>query len=145
MSEVNKAIVRRVFDEYLNRHNTALHSELYGADSVYRAPGVGELRGEAHRQFLLSVLSAFPDGRFTVDDLLAEGDKVVSRWTFVGTHRGEFMGIAPTGKQVTNTGTTIGRIVNGKIVEEWAERDSLGLMQQLGAVTTAKVEEHVAA
>ena len=140
----NKAVIRRLFDEYLNPHNADLESELY-CDAVYRAPGVGELKGEAHRQFLLSIFSAFPDARWHLVDQIAEGDKVASRWLFEGTHRGEFMGAAPTGKQVTVTGMTINRIVNGKIVEEWAERDSLGLMQQLGAVTTAKVEEHVAA
>jgi steroid delta-isomerase-like uncharacterized protein len=144
MIEVNKAVVRRLFDEYLNRHNAALESELY-ADAVFRAPAVGELRGEAHRQFLLSVFSAFPDAHYSLDDQFAEGDKVASRWTFVGTHRGEFMGAAPTGKQVTLAGMTINRVVDGKIVEEWAQWDTLGLLQQLGAVPTAKVEEHIAA
>ena len=143
MIEDNKATVRRLFDEYLNRHDAALESELY-ADAVFRAP-VGELRGEAHLQFVLSIFSAFPDVHYDLVDQIAEGDKVASRWRCVATHRGEFMGVAPTGKQVTVTGLTINRILNGKIVEEWAEWDNLGLMQQLGVVTTAKVEEHIAA
>jgi len=143
MIEDNKATVRRLFDEYLNRHDTALESLLY-ADAVFRAPA-GELRGEAHRQFLLSIFSAFPDVHYDLVDQIAEGDKVASRWRCVATHRGEFMGVAPTGKRVTVTGLTINRIVNGKIVEEWAEWDNLGLMQQLGAVAPVRVEEHVAA
>jgi len=75
---------------------------------------------------------AFPDVRLTIEDMVAEGDKVAVRWAWSGTHRGEYMGIAPTGKEVTYTGITIHRITGGKIVESWDEVDNLGLMQQLG-------------
>jgi predicted ester cyclase len=82
---------------------------------------------------MASLLAAFPDGRWTIEDQVAEGDKVVTRWSFTGTHQGELMGIAPTGKQVTTSGMVIDRIVEGKIVEEREEWDTLGMMQQMGA------------
>jgi steroid delta-isomerase-like uncharacterized protein len=144
MSAVNKAVIRRVLEEGMNKRNLSVIDELY-ADCVYHSPAVGELRGEAYRQFVKSVIDAFPDARMTVKDQLAEGDKVLTRWSLTATHRGEFMGIAPTGKQVSITGMCIDNIVNGKIVEEWEEWDSLGMMQQLGIVAKAKVEAPVAA
>jgi predicted ester cyclase len=133
MSEANKALARRVIEELFTNHNVALIDEFF-PDCVYRAPAVGELRGEAYKQFLTQVLAAFPDGRWTVEDQVAEGDKVVTRWSFTGIHRGNLMGIAPTGKQVTTSGVMIDRIVGGKIAEEWEEYDALGMMQQLGAI-----------
>ena len=79
-------------------------------------------------------LAAFPDAQFTIEDLIAEGDKVAARATLRGTHRGEFMGIAPTGKHVTLTSISINRIEEGKMAEMWDNSDVLGLLQQLGAV-----------
>ena len=79
-------------------------------------------------------LAAFPDGRTTTDDLVAEGDKVVERFTFVGTQKGDFMGIPASGKQVRVTGMSIFRIANGKIVEHWGENDAMGLLMQLGVL-----------
>jgi len=133
MSETNKALVRRVIEEYFNKRNVGVFDEVY-ADCVYRAPGVGELRGEAYRQFVASALAAFPDGRWTIEDQVAEGDKVVTRWTFLGTHQKEIMGIAATGRQVRISGIVIDRIVGGRIAEEWEEYDMLGMMQQLSAL-----------
>ena len=78
--------------------------------------------------------SAFPDMQLTIEDQIAEGDKVVTRWTARGTHQGELMGIPPTGKQATVTGITVGRVANGKFVESWSNFDALGMMQQLGVV-----------
>ena len=78
--------------------------------------------------------AAFEDGMVTIDDMIAEGDLVVTRWTGRGTHTGELMGIAPTGKEVTVSGITIARLANGKIAEEWELMDALGMMVQLGAV-----------
>jgi len=133
MCEANKALARRVIEELFTQHNVALIDELF-PDCVYRAPAVGELRGEAYRQFLTSVLAAFPDGRWIVEDQVAEGDKVVTRWSFTGIHQGTLMGISPTGKHVTASGVMIDRIVGGKIAEEWEEYDAFGMMQQLGVV-----------
>jgi steroid delta-isomerase-like uncharacterized protein len=145
MSEENKALVRRVIEEGFNKRNVALFDELF-ADCVYRGPGVGELRGEAYRQFLASVVAAFPDGCWTIEDQVAEGDKVATRWTFIGTHQRELMGIAPTGRQLTLSGMMMDRVVGGKIAEEWEEYDALGMMQQLGALPPlAKAEDRAAA
>jgi steroid delta-isomerase-like uncharacterized protein len=145
MSEANKALARRVIEELFTKHNVELIDEFF-PDCVYRAPAVGELSGEAYKQFLTQVLAAFPDGRWTVEDQVAEGDKVVTRWSFTGIHRGNLMGIALTGKQVKTSGVMIDRIVGGKIAEEWEEYDALGMMQQLGAVPSmGKAEDKTAA
>jgi predicted ester cyclase len=145
MSEANKALVRRVIEEGFNKRNLALLDELY-AGCVYYSPATGELKPEALRQFWASVLAAVPDGRYTVEDQVAEGDKVVTRWSSTGTHQGELMGIAPTDKQFTTSGMRIDRIVEGKIVEEREESDTLGFFQQLGVVPPlAKAEDKAAA
>ena len=145
MSEANKALARRVIEELFTKHNVELIDEFF-PDCVYRAPAVGELSSEAYKQFLTQVLAVFHDGRWTVEDQVAEGDKVVTRWSFTGIHRGNLMGIAPTGKQVTTSGVMIDRIVGGKIAEEWEEYDALGMMQQLGAVPSmGKAEDKTAA
>jgi steroid delta-isomerase-like uncharacterized protein len=143
-TDANMALVRHVFEEGFNKGSLALFDEHY-ADCVYHAPAVGELRGEAYRQFLTVLLAAFPDGRWTIQDQLAGGDKVVTRWSFTGTHRGELMGLAPTGKQVTGSGIVISRIAGGKVVEEWEEWDTLGLVQQLSTPPLAKAEDKAAA
>ena len=133
MSEVNKAVLRQLFDDCLNRHNSAIYAAVY-SDVTYRAPAIGELHGDSHRAFLLSWFAAFPDSHWNVEDQIADGNKVVTRWTFIGTHRGTFMGIAPTEKQVVLDGIRIDRIVGGKIVEEWEQWDTLSMMQQLDVV-----------
>jgi steroid delta-isomerase-like uncharacterized protein len=144
-TEANKALVRRMIEEGWNKHNLALLDELY-ADCVYYNPATGEIKGEALKQFLASMLVAFPDIRFTIEDLVAEGDKVVTRWSCTGTHRGEFMGLAPTGKQLTPSALDIFRIVEGKVVEERVEFDTLRFFQQLGALPPlAKAEDKAAA
>jgi steroid delta-isomerase-like uncharacterized protein len=132
MSEENKAIVRHLIEEVINKGNLALFDEVYG-DCVYCSPATGELKREALRQFVASLLAAFPDGQWKIEDQVAEGDKVATRWSFTGTHQGQLMGMAPTGKRVTCSGMVIDRIIDGKIVEEREEWDALGMMQQLGA------------
>ena len=93
------------------------------------------IRGrDGYRQFVDTYQSAFADARVTIDDQIAEGGQVVTRWTGRGTHTGELMGIAPTGKEVTVSGITISRLENGKIAEEWELMDALGMLVQLGAV-----------
>jgi len=144
MSEINKAIICRVVEEGINKHNNAVFAELY-PNCLYHSSATGDLKGEAHRKFMDSILTAFPDGQETVQDQLAEGDKVMTRWTFTATHKGMFMGIAATGKKFTITGVCIDRIVGGKIVEEWEEWDALGMMRQLGVAPVAQVETKIAA
>jgi steroid delta-isomerase-like uncharacterized protein len=134
-----------MFEEGWNKHSLALLDELY-ADCVWYRPETGELKGEALKQFVASVYAAFPDIRFTIQDQVAEGDKLVTRWSCTATHQGEFMGLAPTGKQVATSGMTISRIVEGKFVEVRQESDTLGLLQQLGAVPPlAKAQDKAAA
>ena len=138
MSEANKALVRRFYEEVLERGNLALVDELFASNYVYHEPAVGEVKGpEGIKQLAAMYRTAFPDLRMTIEDLVAEGDKVVSRWTGRGTHRGELMGVAPTGKEMTVTGVVISRIIGGKFVEDWENYDTLGMMQQLGALPAA--------
>ncbi len=132
-TEENKALVRRWGEEVWGKGNLAAIDELLAADIVfnYPPPGVAPNR-EAYKQTVTMYHVALPDIQYTVEDMIAEGDKVAVRWTGRGTQKGEFMGIAPTGKQVTITGNSILRIAGGKIVEEWTEEDILGVLQQLG-------------
>ncbi len=132
MSEKNKAIIRRVFEELLNQGDMSVIDEIDAPNFVWRGPGGQEVKGpEAHKQLAGSFLKAFPDLHFTVEDMIAEGDKVVVRWTMRGTHQGDLMGIAPTGKQVTLPGILISRIAEGRVVEDWDSFDRLDMMQQL--------------
>jgi len=133
--EENKALIRRFTEEFRNRGNLAVADELLAPDYVLHA-GLGpDIRGpEGCKQDIIAVRSAFPDFHVTIDEMVAEGDKVAYRWTMRGTHRGEFTGITPTGKQVTGWGMSIDRIVGGRIVETWNRYDTLGFMQQLGVI-----------
>ncbi len=133
-AEENKALVRRVH-EGLNKGNLARIDEGFAADVIVHAPGGQDAHGlEEGKQLFVKMWGAFPDHYETVDDTIAEGDKVVTRGRWTGTHEGEFQGIAPTGKQVTLKVITMYRIVNGKIVEVWEEADILGMMHQLGVI-----------
>ncbi len=137
--EENKAIVRRFFEEGLNQRNLDTIDEIFAADSVYHTTAYPDFLGpEGFKEFLTGHLAPFPDGHYTVEDTVAEGDQVATRWTFTATHQGEVMGIAPTGKQVTVIGISILRIVSGKIGVGWTEWDVPGLTQQ---ITTAAQEQ----
>ena len=133
-TEANQAIVRRMFEELFNRQNLAVVDEVMISDFIHHGPGTRVIQGSEH--FKNPVLHrAFPDLHFTIEDMLAEGDQVVTRWTLRGTHQGEFMDLPPTGKPVTWSGINITRLEEGKAVEDWVEQDSLGLMQQLAGTT----------
>jgi steroid delta-isomerase-like uncharacterized protein len=134
-TEDNKAHVRRGF-EAVNQKNLAVFDELLTPDVVFHNASTTMQGLEAYKQFLSMYMTAFPDLHFTIEDMIAEGDTVVARFTTRGTHQGNLMGIPPTGKQVSGTGMFIDRIVNGKGVEQWFNTDDLGLMQQLGVVPT---------
>ena len=135
-TEENKALIRRG-TEVLNRGNVTEISttldELFVPDFVRYDPAGGFRSREDYKQFLFSLLAALP-GQFTIEDLIAEGDKVVLRYTFHGTHQGQWRGLPPTGKPVTFTGIFIYRILDSKIVEGWENADALGLVQQLGLI-----------
>jgi steroid delta-isomerase-like uncharacterized protein len=134
MSEQNKNLIRRIVEEVWNKKNLAVIDELYADNYVAHTPN-GLLKGRAGiRQHVTTYLSAFPDCKIAIDDILAEDDKVTVRWTATGTHRGELAGIAPTGKQITVPGSLTVRISGGKVVEEHNVWDTLKLAQQIGAV-----------
>ena len=137
MSEESKALAHRSWEVGIQAPLDTLEdaiAEVYADDVIMHEPGEDIVGIEGLAQFVSMMRSAFPDLRITVEDDMAEGDKVVTRWTRQGTHQGELMGVAPTGNQVTVTGITIHRIAEAKIVEEWSNWDALGLMQQIGAV-----------
>ena len=133
LTEDNKATVRRFFDVMLNKANTDVADELFAADAVDHAAFPGQVAGrEGFKQAVRMVHSAFPDIHYTAEDMIAEGDRVATRWSLRGTHAGEFLGIPPSGNRVTVTGINILRFAGGQIVECWETWDQLGLRQQLG-------------
>ena len=135
-AERNKALVRRYWEETVNKENQAAFAELLAPDFVGRVAGLPEvLRGpEGDKKFHGIFKSAFPGNRVTIEDMIAEGDKVVARLTFHNKHQGEFLGIPATGKNCPNTAVSIARIAGGKIAEIYEMADLLGLLQQIGAV-----------
>jgi steroid delta-isomerase-like uncharacterized protein len=135
MSGENKAVVRRFFAEVVNAGNTDRADEFVAADYVehQQLPGAEGRQGiEIAKAFLSMMRGAFPDYRFDIEDLVAEGDKVVARLTVSGTQRGEMMGLAPTGKHLRTAGIEVFRLKDGKLAEHWATFDALGMLRQLG-------------
>ena len=127
-----KAKFRLVYDEILNNGKLDLFDEICSPDFVKHTLPPGEPYGiEGSKQSVLMLRTAFPDIKYIVDDMFGEGDKLVARWSAKGTHKGDFMGIPATGKQVYFSGIEIIRISNGKAMEEWKELDRTGLIQQL--------------
>jgi predicted ester cyclase len=140
--EENKAIVRRFFEELLSTDNFAVADEILSpAFRFYFAGSPVAMDLESYMEFLVARRAAFPDRRFVVEDMIAEGDKVSARFTMRGTHKGEFRGIAPSGTELTMTGIDMIRLSEGKMVEDRVEVDQLGMMQQLGAVTSPQQAE----
>jgi steroid delta-isomerase-like uncharacterized protein len=139
-----KALERRFFEEWNKGKAAAMAiiDETCATNVVFHSGSGREIRGlKDFKQFNTEIFSAFPDNHFTIDDMIVEGDKVVVRYTFTGTHKGEIMGIPPTNKKVTNWMIEIDRIAGGKFVEGWLRSDTLGFMQQLGVVPTPKKEK----
>lgn len=141
-TEQNKAAAHRLIEQGFNKQNLAEFDVYYSADLIDHALPPGLPAGREGRKMLSSAFfAAFPDIQVQIDDLLAEGDRLVARWTARGTHQGELMGIPPTGKAVTITGIVIDRFENGKAVELWEVIDQMGLMQQLGVIPTPDAKE----
>jgi steroid delta-isomerase-like uncharacterized protein len=142
MSEKKKVIVRRYFEEILDGGNLDLVDEIFDPQYVLHDPNAPEeVRGlEGAKQFVGVFRRAFPDIAHTIEDQAAEGDKVVTRFRARATHKGELMGIPPTGEKVTIEGISIWRVANGKIKECWFNYDALGLMRQLGAIREPEVQ-----
>lgn len=129
-----KAVVRRFVEEFWNKGNVAVADELLFAHATIVLPGMEHLNLEGFKTFALTFRSGFPDWFTTVEAMVAEEDRVVEYWTGRGTHRGEFQGIAPTGRRVTVPGFVLYRLASGKITEFRGLFDRLALMQQLGAI-----------
>ena len=132
-TEDNKELGRRAL-EAVNTHNVSEYTRYFAPDSKFYGFAPQTLDLEGYKQTLAMAFAAFPDWHLTIEDMIAEGDKVVTRYTIRGTHQGAFLGIPPTGKQFTYTAITIAQIVNGKAVELRNEFDNLGLLQQLGVI-----------
>ena len=132
--EEHKAVVRRFVEEYWNKGNVVVADELLSATATITLPGMELVSLAGFKTFALTFRSAFPDWFSTVEAMVAEEDCVAERWTGRGTHRGEFQGIAPTGRQVTVPGFVFYRLTSGKITEFRGLFDVLALMQQLGAI-----------
>jgi steroid delta-isomerase-like uncharacterized protein len=135
-AEENKAIARRHFEELWQKGEVSVADEIYAADAVGHDPMNPSHADypESEKQAIIRDNTAFPNPQVTIEDQIAEGDKVVTRWTFRAAHSGDFMGMPPSGKRLDVTGVHIHRIAGGKIAEIWAYPDSLGFMQQLGAI-----------
>ena len=136
MSEENKAVVRRFIEEVWNSGNLDVIDELIAENHVDHDPAQAGSPGgrQGVRAFVEMYRAAYPDTRLAIGEMIAEGDLVAMTWTATGTHRGELMGIAPTGRSVTVTGMGVDRISGGQIVESWANYDALGMLAQLGAI-----------
>ena len=134
-----KALERRLYEAYNKGKAAALAviDELYATDTIQHSSTGEEIRGiKNYKQHVSAFSSAFPDLHFTIDDMVAEGDKVAVRLTATGTNKGTFRGIPPTNKKMTVSMIQIDRIAGGKFVEGWSRYDTFGLMQQLGLIPT---------
>ena len=132
----NKAIIRRLYEEVWNKRKLEVISEIISPSHALHAPNISgsSIGPEAYKRQLLLFLAGYSDLHFTIEDSIAENDKVVACWIFSGTHRGNFMGIPATNKKVCVDGMTVHHLAGGKIMDSYANWDALGMMQQLGVV-----------
>ena len=133
-AEENRAVVMRYIEEVWNRHDLDAIDGLVSSEYVNHAASTEEYRHGGARHIWEWILSVFPDHRFDVEDVAADGETVAVRGTMEGTHEGELMGIAPTGKRVNAQQSHWFRVVDGKLAEHWAVRDDLVMLQQLGVM-----------
>lgn len=135
MSTANKTILSRFYKELFSRGDLSVADEIVAENYINHNPIPGESPGrEGLKGFVAYLRAGFPDIHFTVDDQLAEGDKVLTCWTVTGTHQGEFAGVPATGKSVNVAGMSVHRVGSGQIQEGWNNWDALGMMQQLGVI-----------
>jgi predicted ester cyclase len=141
-AEENKALARRWFEDLFNAGNLEVADEIIAPDHVNHDPTLPDIPPgpEGQKQVVNLYRSAFTNAHISIEEQLAEGDSVVTRGTGSGTHQGELMGVAPTGKQVRITGIIINRLSDGKIAESWTNYDALGVMRQIGAIPEAGQE-----
>ncbi len=132
-TELNKATERRVLDE-INRGNLAVIDEVFAPEYVYHVAGMPPRGREAFKESVKMLYAAFPDFHLQVEEMIAEGDKVATRWRYSGTHKGDFMGIPSTGNRVEFEGIVIARFKDGKEVEAFEVGDLLSMFQQLSVI-----------
>lgn len=142
MSNENIELTRRIFNEVWNQKKLDLIDELVSPDYVHHDSGTATVQAgiEGYKQFVRLFQNAFPDIRFTIQDEISEGDKVVIRWTVTGTHRGDLPDLPASDKTISLSGISIARLRDGKGVESWNNWDGLGMMQQLAGPTSAAKE-----
>jgi steroid delta-isomerase-like uncharacterized protein len=143
MSEENKILARRFLQEVFSEGDLEEAGELFAEGFVLHDPAIPEeVRGpEGVKGYVGMYRAAYPDTNFTIEDQIAEGDRVVTRWTGRGTHQGELMGVAPTGSRVEVPGILFDRVSEGKIEESWVVYDALGMMRQIGAIPAPEQSE----
>src|SRR5215210_386675 len=146
-AEENKALARRWFEEVFNAQNFDVADEITAQDTVNHDPTLTDLPSgpEGDRHVVNLYHGAFPDAQITVEEQIAEGDRVVTRWSGRGTHQGELMGVPPSGNRIEIAGITINHFSGGKIAETWTNYDALGMMQQIGAIPEPGQEEEARA
>jgi len=134
--ESNKALVQRWITEFFNQGKLELADEMFAPEFVQHDPGTpGDFRGpEGAKRYVETYRTGFPDVTLTIEDMVAEGDKVVTRWSGRGTHTGDLPGLPATGKTVNVSGIQIDRFANGKVVENYLVWDALGMLQQIGVI-----------
>jgi steroid delta-isomerase-like uncharacterized protein len=137
VSAENEALVQRFFDDLCNQRRTEVADEIIAADFVAHGPQAPPAEGPDGVKQRVGLYQESLEGQWHVHDLFSTGDRVVARWSGTGTHRGELMGISPTGASIDVDAITIFRVADGQIAEEWTVWDALGLLQQVGAVPAA--------
>lgn len=137
MATENEALVRRFFQDFCNERRGEIAGELVTADYVSHGPQAPPAHGPDGLRTRVGLYQEAVDGHWNVEEIISAGDRVIARWTGTGTHRGELMGLEPTGRPISVDAISIFRIANGKIAEEWTVWDALGLLQQVGAVPVA--------
>ena len=137
-ADASKSLVRKYIEEVWNNADAAAFDELTNGSYTYHLGGQPPRDKSAMQKFLQSVHAAFPDWRVRVEDIVAEGNTVAVRWIGEATHQCPFHGVPPTGKQISVCGINLYKIENDKISQEWEQMDSLGMLQQLGLISSSK-------
>jgi steroid delta-isomerase-like uncharacterized protein len=138
-TEENKAIVRRMTEEFYNQGNVESAERFFADTYMHHDPASPQVRDrDGLKEVLRAFLTGCPDLQITIDQLLAEGDTVTKRWTYHATHTGDLAGLPPTGRRIMMSGLELFRLADGKIVECWLGYDNLSLMQQLGVIPTVE-------
>lgn len=134
MTAANETLVRRFFEEFCNQRRAEVADELIADDYISHGPQSPPAEGPDGARDRVGLYQDAVDGHWNVEEIVSAGDRVIARWTGTGTHRGELMGVSPTGLPISVDAISIFRVSDGKIAEEWTVWDALGLLQQIGAV-----------